>query len=207
MSKSSVRWLFALSLGVSLGACKDEGEEQDTMNGDSGTGATKDGTSTGDVEDGTADESTGTIPPEVSWEFDPIYGVPNVDDDDENGSVDWFQIIFDGEDDHSTLEIPAVPAGYSALLRINGELEGVRVWHGNNPVLGSGDGETFEFDPGEGVPLDVEFGDDYVTASITAYLLDGSDAEHARALPQLEALRSDSDPKVARVAEAIFSAD
>lgn len=152
----------------------------DGGSGDTGAVDTDPGTTT-DVVDGTADgDSTGDTP-EVDWEFEPVYGVPNLDDDDGNGSADWFQVIFPGEDDQSTISVPALPEGHTARLTMSGELDGARVWSGGAPVLGSGDGEnfdTYEFTPdAEGSELSVEFGDDYVVTTITATWLDDAGAE------------------------------
>ena len=39
-------------------------------------------------------------------QIEPIYGIPNVDDDDQNGVVDWDDELPDDEDDLSELVIP-----------------------------------------------------------------------------------------------------
>ena len=41
------------------------------------------------------------------WEFAPVYGVPNLDDDDANDQVDWNQLWWEGDDDMGSLLIHA----------------------------------------------------------------------------------------------------
>ncbi|MCA9705654.1 MAG: hypothetical protein KDK70_07395, partial [Myxococcales bacterium] len=167
-----------MGVGLTLGACKDDGGGQESAEDDTGTGteATDDGadTTTGGIT-GTGD-STGEPPPEITWEFEDVFGVPNFDDDDENGQVDWNQFIFDGEDDHTVVALPAVPAGYSLELSMVGDLAHARAWFGQQ-LVGAGNGESVE---SATVPLPadepsevmVEFGDDYVGAVLTLTLLD-----------------------------------
>lgn len=181
MTISSVRWLFALGVGVALSACGDDGGSAGDVGttDDPTTGPGMMGTSTGDVDpEGT---TTDEPPPGVEWEFEPVFGVPNIDDDDENGTNDWLQVIFEGEDDHSTLLIPALPAGHTVSATLSGNLEQTRVWNDGSFVLGSGDGvvqETYDFTPGaEGTTLDIEFGIDYAVAQLTLAHLDDTGAE------------------------------
>ena len=44
---------------------------------------------------------------EAFQQIEPIYGVPNIDDDNENGQADWDDDLSEDEDDLSELEIPA----------------------------------------------------------------------------------------------------
>ncbi len=156
------------------------------MTGDEST--TTDAVEDTSTDDGTVDDTTttGEDPPEIEWEFEPVYGVPNLDDDDGSGQADWFQVIFPAEDDHTVIPLPAVPAGYSVELSMQGNLEGARVWYGQFLGVGSGDGnviESYTFSPPADTPteLQVEFGDDYVGANLTLRLLDPDGAEAARA--------------------------
>jgi hypothetical protein len=191
MANRSVRWLVALSVGAALGACGDDGGGQQGESSDDGSSTgvpPDDDTTTGGMipADTTADSGESGEPPAIEWEFDDVYGVANIDDDDQGGSSDWLQVIFDGEDDHSVLAVPAVPDGYSVQLSMVGDLQNSRVWNGPQAfALGSGDGETidtYDFTPGpEGAELLIEFGADHVFAGLALRLLDADGSEVARA--------------------------
>ena len=193
MATSSVRWLMALGVGLTLGACTQEGDGQDP---DDDGGTTTEPTppaldgdsSTGDGEptpNDTTPDNDPMQPPEVVWEFDDVFGVPNLDNDDQNNQADWYQPIFEGEDDHSVIALPAVPPDHSVELALSGDLDAVRVWYGNQ-YLGSGDGElievaVFELPADEAAELWVEFGSDYVQAALSLRLLDANGDEVAQA--------------------------
>lgn len=187
MAQSTVRWLLALGVGTALGACgNDDGGQQPSGESSSDTGTVADDSTSsaattadpGDTED--TEEA-----PAVDWEFEPVYGVINLDDDDANGTIDWYQIIFDGEDDHSVLSIPPIPAGHTVRLEGVGDLEFARVWNGTQAfALGSGNDEivtSYAFTPGpEGAELLVEFGEDNVHAGLSLFLLDEAGQQVAR---------------------------
>jgi hypothetical protein len=194
MAKRSVRWLVALSVGAALGACADDGGGQQSEGSDEGTSTgvpPDDVTTTGMMPaDTTADSGESGEPPAIEWEFDDVYGVVNIDDDDQSGSSDWLQVIFDSEDDHSVLAVPAVPDGYSVHLSMVGDLQNSRVWNGRQAfALGSGDDEvidSYTFTPGpEGAELLIEFGADHVFAGLTLQLLDADGNEAALATVEL----------------------
>lgn len=46
--------------------------------------------------------------PEEAWNFSPIYGIGNSDDDNENGESDWNESTFADENDRSKLTIPSI---------------------------------------------------------------------------------------------------
>lgn len=193
MAKRSVQWLLAVGVGAALGACGDDGGTPSQDGSGSGseegttTTTTGDATTTGvTVADTSATGDTDTPPPEIEWEFEHVYGVVNVDDDDQSGSSDWFQVIFDGEDDHSVIPVPSLPDGYTVQLLMVGDLENARVWNGPQALaVGSGDGEvidTYEFTPpAEGAELLVEFGADNVFAGLSLLVHDPQGTEVARA--------------------------
>jgi len=192
MRKRSVEWLLALGVGVALGACGDDGETppQDGSDSGSDTGATTgDATTSGGTTDADTSATAGETeepPPAIEWEFDHVYGVANIDDDDGSGSSDWYQIVFEQEDDHSVIPIPPVPEGYRVRLRMVGDLQNARVWAGPTELaVGSGDGEvieTYDFAASaEGSELWVVFGDDNVFAGLSLFLDDPEGNEVARA--------------------------
>jgi hypothetical protein len=194
MAKRSVQWLLAVGVGAALGACGDDGggPAQDGSEGsDAGTtqgDTTTTGTTVAEGSSTTGDADTG--PPEIEWEFDHVYGVINIDDDDQSGASDWYQVVFDAEDDHSVLPVPPVPEGHTVQLRMVGDLQNARVWDGPQRfAVGSGDGEvieTYDFTPGpEGAELLVVFGADNVFAGLTITLHDAAGAEVASANVEL----------------------
>ncbi len=183
MAKRGVRWLLAMGVGFATGACKDDdgggaAEAGTTGGGDGSSGDPSVAESSGDsLATADGESSTGDGPTEVEWVFEDVYGVINVDDDDENGSADWLQVIFDGEDDHSVIPLPALPPGHSARLELAGDLEHIRIWRGPTSIsVGAGDGEFFETDEftpeSDGSELWVEFGADNVAGSLILTHLD-----------------------------------
>jgi hypothetical protein len=191
MAKRSVEWLLAVGVGGLLGACGDDGGAPPAQATDGGTDAS---TSAGDTTaaDVSTSSDSGEVPPEIEWEFEHVFGVNNVDDDDHSGSRDWYQVIFAAENDHSVIPVPAVPAGYRVHVQMVGDLENARVWHAPQTLaVGSGDGElieTYDFAPGpDGAELWVEFGADNVHAALVLTL---RDAEGDRVAQSTVELRS-----------------
>lgn len=67
----------------------------------------------------------------TSMDFAPVYGVANMDDDNENGTVDWEEGLFDTENDTSTLVIPVeyfAQLGKKESLVIRQESDGFKVY-------------------------------------------------------------------------------
>jgi hypothetical protein len=96
-----------------------------------------------------------------------VFGVPNIDDDDLDGSADWFEDgLAKGENDFSQFEIPAsvttaVPSGHRLDLVLDGAGEEIRLWYQGNVVLGDASAGTVgswavPLDQGS-VPLEVEW--------------------------------------------------
>ena len=139
------------------------GEEEDESN-TTPTTETDPGTDTG-----TATDPTGG---ELMFELEDVFGVPNLDDDDEDGTADWFQFVFEGDNDVSTLSVPGMPDGWSVHLAMSGDLVNVRVWDNGEFALGTADTdaiEEYDLNPGpDGTTLEVEFGDYNVAATLTA---------------------------------------
>lgn len=139
----------------------------------------------GDNDNGeTADESGDTGNP-GAFEFGAVYGAPNQDDDDGNGSRDWLQPVFPEDDDLYALDFPSELTdsfgdGESIRATISGDVDGMRVWHAGAHVLGSGAADpllTYEFTPaGGGDSMTIEFGDFLQVGSLTLERLaaDGS---------------------------------
>lgn len=120
-----------------------------------GSSSGTDGETEGETEGGAFDPET--------YVLDDVFGTPNLDDDDGSGRADWFELVFDGDDDVSTLMLPAAPEGYTVELSATGELENFRLWDDGTFVIGVADDSTldaYSVEPGpEGLALDVEFGD------------------------------------------------
>lgn len=143
--------LVMLVMPVGISACKDDDE----------------GSSDDAAEADTTGE-TGETGAELEWSFEPVYGAPNLDDDDEDGKRDWLQGVFIGDDEVYAFTIPdalieALGEGEQIRLTLTGDLDTLRVWRGNEHVLGSGVGEpktSYTFAPAPGdLVLPVVFGD------------------------------------------------
>ncbi|MCO4769407.1 MAG: hypothetical protein KDA24_05205 [Deltaproteobacteria bacterium] len=102
-------------------------------------------------------------------DFPGIVGVPNIDDDNENGDPDWRDFSTRDDNDLATFFIPAEvanavrPARPLRVRMTSGESQ-VRVWQAGRLVLGENDGDDspLEFDVervNEDVRFDVEFRD------------------------------------------------
>jgi len=122
------------------------------------------------------------------WEFDDVFGLPNWDDDDENGDDDWYQSPFGAENDLSSFvitkdQLELLGPGHSVELRLAGETDEIRFWREGepDPVLGSGGGapvETYGFEPtGDDVAFQVEFREPYAVGTLTIAHLDDAAAE------------------------------
>jgi protein-arginine deiminase len=86
-------------------------------------------------------------------EFPGLVGVPNLDDDDEDGTPDWGQAgDASGDDDFSLGSL--VTNGHDVTLRLAGE--GLRIYRGGDLVLGDGAGDTLVVS-GESQALDLRF--------------------------------------------------
>lgn len=86
---------------------------------------------------------------EPTWaEYPGLSVTPNIDDDNEDGTVDWQERSIEGDDDVATFLIPAdtlkaVKSGNELELRIIGRTDSVRVWHLGVILLGEDGGEAW----------------------------------------------------------------
>jgi protein-arginine deiminase len=112
-----------------------------------------------------------------------VYGVPNLDDDDENGTADFRQPGFDTDDDRTTLGLTgemlaALPEGHALELTLAGDA--VRVSQGAAAVLGDGAAASLVLTDLAAGPLAVDFGTYRARAVLTLAELGGDGAEVAR---------------------------
>lgn len=128
---------------------------------------------TGDPTTGGADEGGA---------LGPVVGVPNLDDDDQNGQDDWQDEVADGDNDIGTFALPgwyvdALAAGDRVELSLTGEVEQVRFWQGGAVVLG-GPLQSLELAAEDaGASFAVEFGDFMRRATLTVRRLGADDSE------------------------------
>ncbi len=146
--------------------------------GTEGSGGTDGTTSSGpDAVDTSTGTDTGVdvFDPDTFVVAD-VFGVPNLDDDDSDGSADWMQLLFEADDDVSSLDIPGAPAGYSVELVASGDIPQFRVWDGETFAIGvstEGTADRYNFEPGpEGTELLVEFADYGTVGGLQVLLLD-----------------------------------
>lgn len=91
-------------------------------------------------------------------EFPGWVGVPNLDDDDEDGTEDFKQAGVEGDNDLSTAWLET--SGREVKLALSGSTQGIRIYQDGQFILGR-DGATEATIPGstEPVALEVEFND------------------------------------------------
>jgi hypothetical protein len=83
---------------------------------------------------------------------DPIIGIANIDDDDENGESDWDDAGPEGDNDRVSVDL----SGFGPLqLTLAGDLDLLRVWQGGEVKLDA-DHTDETIEPGT---IEVEFGD------------------------------------------------
>ncbi|MEZ4385661.1 MAG: protein-arginine deiminase family protein [Nannocystaceae bacterium] len=186
---------FALAL-VGLVGCGDDSEGSAATGGDSATtggsvgggtdttaatasaGESEGGTGSGTATSGTSGGEEGVLPD--------LFGVPNVDDDDQNGARDWNDPAFDGDNDLSAFALPqwyldGLGDGDSVALSLDGELDQVRFWRGDAVALGhNGGAPATDLVLGAdeaGAAFKVEFADFLRGATLTVRHLDGEGGE------------------------------
>jgi len=150
------------------------------------TGQSASGTTGGSGDETGEAESSGSgaeVFDAEAWTVDDVFGVPNLDDDDDNGTADWFELLFDGDDDVTVMDVPGAPAGYTVELAASGRVEDFRIWDGETFAIGvSNDGtsDVYSFEPGpEGTQLHFEFGDYLAAGGLRVRLLDPDGEEAA----------------------------
>lgn len=183
-------------LGGLLLGCKgepdgDSGATAVPTTGTSGTetGGGTDGSGTGvEPTGGGASDSDGTTTggPGLVWSFDHVFARANLDDDDDNGKLDWYDAAFDGDNELAELVLPgelldALPPGARVRLALGGPGDRLRAWLGGQVVLGSNQSspilEHVVAPPGGDLRLRFEFGDHNVRAELTIAWLDEQDVE------------------------------
>ncbi len=122
----------------------------------------KDDTSGDDTGPLPYDTSDSVVTPDEFWDLDHVYGVPNLDDDDGNGTVDWEEA---GAASDNDLAIVAVPEGIGDLaLTLEGS--SIRVWF-DGAILLDESTTTATLTGTEAKQLGVEFADTMVSGSLT----------------------------------------
>ena len=98
-------------------------------------------------------------------EFPGWVGVPNLDDDDQNGTADFEQAGVEGDNDLATAWLQT--AGRDVKLSLSGSTQGIRLYHDGEFILG-GDGATEAViaAAAEPVELQVEFNDFLKTGTL-----------------------------------------
>lgn len=164
-------------------ATSGDASEVGTGEADSGGSA-----SSGETSDATGDGTTtdsGTTGTNPDWSFGDHFGLPNIDDDDGNDKVDWFDALTPQDDDPRQMVLGAskfANFGGSDTVRLTlaGDINQVRVWHDGEPVLGDQGGTsttTYTFSPSGGDEvLTIEFASFLDEATLTLEHLDGADA-------------------------------
>ena len=123
------------------------------------------------------------------WSMEPVYGVPNVDDDDSDGVMDWMQgedALPDGENELFTVTIPADmvdSVGKDGQIKVSLSGPDVRVWKGGKLWLSDGDSKTLQ----QQATLEVEFGDFLAAGTLTLKGVDKKGEAVAQATVALQA--------------------
>ena len=160
--------LLAATASVPAGCGPDELDDGDPAGVDGG------GAPGGDA--GPADANL------AAWSFPDVFGVANLDRD--GAGSDWDQPPFAGDDDISTLVIPAqaiaaLPAGHGIELSLEGQADQVKVWRDGELLLGAGVGPgpvSIELSGAGEIALDIEFGGFNRAASLVVDHVDGGGA-------------------------------
>ena len=132
--------------------------------GDDATAPDAGGTGGEDGTGGTADGSDTANPPPDPWDsLGPVFGVPNVDDDNRNKKRDFDNGFRAPEDnDFAVLVLPAAmftgwEAGDALILALTTSSGKVRVWLGDTTLLGNNGATAALAVPAGDLTLDVEF--------------------------------------------------
>jgi len=115
-----------------------------------------------------------------------IYGLGNLDDDDQNGLADWEDAFFDGDNDITHFSLPPewvaqLQPADTVELTLSGQVDQIRIMRGGAVVLGAGAVETSHVlsSADAGVELQAEFADFLRVGTLTARHLGGGDTELA----------------------------
>ncbi len=178
---------FACLLAGVLG-CGDDAAGSGSSSGDSatsgGSASSSSGSGGGESEsDSEGETSTGGEGSALPG----IYGVPNLDDDDKDGQIDWRQGIFAGDNDLANFSLPKgyvdeLAADDRVELTLSGEVDYVRLWMDDEVALGERDGEvlttlTLSAADAAETTFKVEFGDFMRGATMHVRRLSSADDE------------------------------
>lgn len=110
-----------------------------------------------------------------SWEepIEPIVGIANIDDDNQNGTVDWDDDLSDAENDLTTFELPQEmkdAVGGNDSVRIRQNSNGFRIYV-NGELKSNSEEDLFDLDSVDS-SIEFEFGSFNTTGSITLLWLD-----------------------------------
>lgn len=99
--------------------------------------------------------------PQEAWLFAPVYGIANVDDDNENGESDWDDSTFTEENDRSTIIVPSVFFANTTSqqkLRLTQNNENFRLYRDGTLITNSsGDNVFLEMEETADLVIEVEF--------------------------------------------------
>lgn len=120
------------------------------------------------------------LPDETLLGLGNVYGVPNLDDDDDDGTLDWYQSPFEAENDYSTIALPSI-SGHRVHLELSGDTGKLRIWNSADDIILGDTGEseltTATIDLAVAAELRVEFGPALAHGQLQAVLIDSDDAE------------------------------
>ena len=103
------------------------------------------------------------------WSFSPLYGIPNVDDDDQDGLSDWEGSLNSQEDDLETLDIDSAywnSLGDGEKLTLSQNSEGFRVYKDGELITNS-EGDQADISNASSAYFEVEFLDYNTMGSLT----------------------------------------
>ena len=109
--------------------------------------------------------------------FPGVVGVPNLDDDDENGTADWGdEGETEGENDLTWVSLDT--RGLALDLSLSVDIDLVRIWKGDEVILGEGANTTAKIAAESGViDLGIEFGDYLAQGALTIASESGESVE------------------------------
>jgi len=174
------QWLLVMVLGAAVAGCGSDDEV-----GPGGAGSTATGGSGGfggagaaGGAGGSGGSGGGTVNPLG------IYGVGNLDDDDENGTADWDDTLFEGDNDITSFSLPPdlvaqVQPADTVELSLSGQVDEIRIFHGGELVLGAGAPASPFVLPGAeaGAELEAEFADFLRVGTLAVRHLAGGTSE------------------------------
>lgn len=128
-----------------------------------------------------SDGGLGTEPDPIPWEFADLFGIPNLDDDNQDGDEDWGDGLVEEENDLvpfliSQELVDSIDEGGSLRMTLAGDVDDIRVYQNGNLRLGDGADEVGELAPAGALQFDFEFSDFLVEGTLTLEKLDAEGA-------------------------------